>query len=61
MLPEVQLYLTIPINTATYERTFSAVRHVLRYKSYNDSKKTKFFAYTCSQRPPQKVRYDRDS
>ena len=36
MLPEVhkllRLYLTIPITTATSERTFSAVRHVLTYK-----------------------------
>ena len=36
MLPEVhkllRLYLTIPLTTATSERTFSAVRHVLTYK-----------------------------
>ena len=36
MLPEVhkllRLYLTIPITTATSERTFSAVRHVSTYK-----------------------------
>ena len=36
MLPKVhkllRLYLTIPITTATSERTFSTVRHVLTYK-----------------------------
>ena len=35
MLSEVQnqmrLYLTVPITTATSERTFSALRHVLPY------------------------------